>query len=246
MVERALVLGLALMGGIVTEATLSARQTDRSTTVALKFFAELPDQDIGVNLRVLRPPRISDAERAYALATLPRQGELAPDAAERGKLTSLEPILSYHDRANMDIKVVDLPYAAIAIHQRAVVLISRRLLRLLSASELQAAMAHEIGHEYFWVEQADASRSLAPASRQALELKCDGIAALTLLALGFDVSRLSSAISKVIDYNRSLGVTTEEAGYPTLRERNFFVRTLLKMQRSGFKKEGWQTASVGK
>jgi hypothetical protein len=51
-------------------------------------------------------------------------------------------------------------------------------------------MAHEIGHEYFWVE--------------------------------------------------------EEAGYPTLRQRNFFVRTLLKMQRSGFNKEGWQTASVGK
>lgn len=223
-----LVLGLALLGAFVSETGHSAQETDSPTTVALNFFAALPHGDISAALRSLRPPQISAAERTRALALLPNEGELEPNGDERRKLAALKAVLEYHDRSNMEIKIVDLPYAGIASHQRAVLLVSRQALRLLSAAELQAAVAHELGHEYFWgeYEQTD---GLPATSRQTIELKCDGIAALTLLALGLDITRLNSAMNRIIRFNRSIGITTDEAGYPTLRERAIFVRSLLKM-----------------
>jgi hypothetical protein len=271
MVETAgVVLALALMGSFVTEVaqvqtsadsrrltpgfddrrgsgvTVSAQESESPTTVALKFFAALPKGDIAAKLRALRQTQISPAERARALAMLPKQGELAPNGGERRKLASLEAVLKYHDRSTMEIKVVDLPYAGLAIHQRAFLLVSRLALRLLSAGELQAAVAHEIGHEYFWAEYEETGNPPAAASRHTIELKCDGIAALTLLALGLDVSRLRSAMTKMIDFNRSIGVKTDETGYPTVRERDIFVRTLLKMEWATFKKpRDRQLALVG-
>jgi len=231
MVERGgLGLALALFSAFISETGVSAQETDAPTTVALNFFAGVPHGDIGAALRSLRPPQISPAERTRALASLPKKGELEPNGVERRKLATLEAVLKYHERSNMEIKVVDLPYAGIAIHQRAVLLVSRLALRLLSAGELQAAVAHEIGHEYFWSEY-ERRDTLPAASRQTIELKCDGIAALTLLALGLDVSRLNTAMTRIIEFNRSIGITTDEAGYPTVRERDIFVRSLLKMVR---------------
>ena len=99
-------------------------------------------------LRKLRPSPISRDERARALAVLPAEGELPPDAKERAKLSALGALLVYHERQGLfDIKVIDVPQAVVGLHQRAVLLISRPALRLLSASELQAPVAHEIGHE---------------------------------------------------------------------------------------------------
>lgn len=163
---------------------------------------------------------------------LPKEGEIAPNNAERRKLASLQVILKYHDRSNTEIKVIDLPYAAIAIHQRAVLLVSRLALRVLSPGEMQAAVAHELGHEYFWAEY-EMTDALPVASRQTIELMSDGIAALTLLALHLDVFRLNSAMARIIEFNRSIGIPTDQAAYPTLGERDTFVRTLLKM--------GWRT-----
>ena len=51
-----------------------------------------------------------------------------------------------------EIKVIDLPQAGMALHDRAVLLITAPTIALLSAAELQAMAAHEIGHEYVWTE----------------------------------------------------------------------------------------------
>ena len=53
-------------------------------------------------------------------------------------------------------KVVESPQARIAIHARFVVLITDTALRLLTPSQLQALVAHEIGHEYVWEEYEEA------------------------------------------------------------------------------------------
>ena len=93
-------------------------------------------------LRELRPSPISPDERARALAVLPAEGELPPDAKERAKLSALEALLVYHERQGLfDIKVIDVPQAVVGIHQRAVLLIYRPGCDL-SASEFQALVAH--------------------------------------------------------------------------------------------------------
>lgn len=210
--------------------SVDAETTQTPTTVALRFFEALAPGDVEAALRAMRPPQIDAAERQRLLAALPRKGEQSPDAGEKHQLAALERVLTYHDRHGaLDVKVIDLPQAEVVFYYRAALLVTRPTFRLLSAAELQAVVAHEIGHEYFWSEYEDTRVARKPARRQALELKCDGIAALTLLELRLDVSSLTSAMRKTIEFNEKLGVTTDTMEYPTVSERESFVRALLKM-----------------
>jgi hypothetical protein len=178
------------------------------------------------------PAPISPDERARALAVLPAEGELPPDAKERAKLSALEALLVYHERQGLfDIKVIDVPQAVVGLHQRAVLLISRPALRFLSASELQALVAHEIGHEYFWKDYETARARHDRRGRQELELRCDGIAVLTLISLGLDPARLADGIRKMTEFNEILGAKANADEYPPVQDRLRFARALLRMSR---------------
>src|SRR5262245_61577603 len=96
----------------------------------------------------LRPAPANPADRSRAIAVLPLMGALRPDRDERTKLAVLERVPIYHEHAEvLDVKLIDVPQAAVALHQRAVLLISRPALRVVATSELQALVAHEIGHD---------------------------------------------------------------------------------------------------
>jgi hypothetical protein len=140
-------------------------------------------------------------------------------------LQSLHRVLIYHERDQVfDIKVIDLPQAYVGLHGRAILLISRPALAVLTAAELQALIAHELGHDFLWRE-FEQGRS-GPA-RQALELECDGIAALTLVALGLDPTRLLAATRKMDQFNERFGTPSNVADYPTPAERQRFMKILL-------------------
>lgn len=208
------------------QASLS-QMRDRPAAIALRFFEALATRDAGAALGALRPPAVDDDERAKAVAVLPETGELEPDRGERAKLATLEHVLAYHGRARIfETKVIDLPQAVVALHQRAVLLISRPALRLLSGAELQALVAHEIGHDFFWPEF---ERTLAHGDQQGrheLELKCDGVAVLTLVALRLDPSRLANGLRKQGRFNEKLGAEANVADYPPLHERQRFIRKM--------------------
>ena len=141
-------------------------------------------------------------------------------------------VLVYHERQRVfDIKVIDVPQGVVGLHQRAVLLISRPALRFLSASELQALVAHEIGHEYFWRDYERARERRDLRGRQELELKCDGIAVLTLISLGLDPARLVEGIRKVTEFNEILGATANADEYPPMQDRLRFARALLRKNR---------------
>src|SRR5262245_5985947 len=158
------------------------RGPDRPAVKALRFFEAMPTRNAGDILRKLRPPPISGEERARVLAALPTRGPLPVNWLywyERPKLATLEPVLAYHERAGVfETKVFDFPEAIVALHERTVLLVSRQALRLLSGAELQAMVAHEVGHDFFWAEFERAFARTDHRSRQELELKCDGIALL--------------------------------------------------------------------
>ena len=130
----------------------ATQPAERPSTVALRFFEALPPGNVEAALRAVRPPPIAADERTRLLAMLPEAGELVPDAAEQPKLAALEPVLAFHERHGvLAVKVIDLPQAGLVIYQRSVLLVARPALRLLSTAELQAAVAHEIGHEVLLV-----------------------------------------------------------------------------------------------
>jgi Zn-dependent protease with chaperone function len=103
-------------------------------------------------LDACRPQPISAAEKESVISSLPPEGEITDfSVAEREKLRSLRRVLDIHRRDNVyEIKVTDVAPATTALHGKAVLLISRSALQILSSEELQALTAHEIGHEHVW------------------------------------------------------------------------------------------------
>jgi predicted Zn-dependent protease len=173
---------------------------------------------------------VTEAEREGALATLPERGDVREfSSIQRRKLATIADVLKPHGRERVYvIKVIDLPQAAVALHGRAILLITRPALDLLEPQELQALAAHEVGHEYFWNEYYRARQDDDRALLRRLELVSDGIAILTLRRAGADPRRLTSAIRKVVEYNRDrLGAPRNEDRYPAIGERRTFAERLV-------------------
>jgi hypothetical protein len=206
---------------------VTSQSGDASALRALAFFKGANGVDAKEILRAMRPPRADPRERARALAVLPETGELQPDRREREKLDALDAVVAYHDRTGAyAVMLIDVPQAAVGLHERALIFISRPALRIVSSAELQALVAHEIGHEYFWADFERTRRQRDKLGRRELELKCDGIAMLTLIGLGLDPTRLSNGLGKLTRFNERFGTMVDAEGYPTLDNRRRFLKDL--------------------
>ena len=197
---------------------------------ALHFFTRHDAAGIVERFDSVRPAPVSPAEREDVLAKLPPEGGLRDlDRAQRKKLAAARRVLELHGReAVYAVKVIKVPQAAVALHARAVVLISNAALDLLDAEELQALVAHEVGHEYFWSEYFRARRDHDRLRLQTLELLCDGLAIVTLRRAGMDPKRLNSALEKIFRYNRDrFGAALNEDDYPAIGERRRFAIRLI-------------------
>jgi hypothetical protein len=194
-------------------------------SAALRFFDQVASSDIDSTLRSLRKIPLSSEERDLTRAMLHPEKALVPTAAEVKRLETLNAVFIYHERDHMfDIEVIDVPQAFIGLRARVILVISRPALKVLTASELQALTAHELGHEFLWATRDEIPPGRA---RQELELKCDGIAALTLLTLGLDPTRVVEAAKKLQNFNERFGLAPNAGDYPTLRDREQLVTALV-------------------
>ena len=208
-----------------TRPALCHDQPSGPLAAALRFFDQVASSDIDSTLRGLRKTPLSSAERDLTRAMLHREKALVPTAAEAKKLETLNAVLVYHERDHMfDIEVMDVPQAFIGLRARVILVISRPALKVLTASELQALIAHELGHEFLWATRDEIPPGRA---RQELELKCDGIAALTLLTLGLDPTLVLEAARKLENFNQRFGVAPNAGDYPTQRDRQQLVMALV-------------------
>ena len=225
---------------LVSAAPAASAQDDSVLESALHYFTRHDAGEIFELFDSVRPARVSDAERGRILAMLPAEGAMRDlDTAQRKKLAAVRRVLELHRREAVYvikvINVVEVPQAIVALHARAVVLVSERALDLLDAEELQALVAHEVGHEYFWGEYIRARRDNSQSSLRRLELLCDGVAVVTLERAGVNPKRLTSALEKIGRYNRDrFGVALNEDDYPAVSERRRFVGRLVEwLGRSG-------------
>jgi len=178
-------------------------------------------------LTACRPAPVSAVQRAAILRTLPAEGAVTVlGRKERANLDSLTSVLRLHAREDIYVvTVIDVPQAWVGLHGRAVLLISLPALRLLRPDQLQALVAHEIGHEYFWDAWQPARLGRDRVRLRSLEAVCDAIAALTLTALNIPTDRLSSALVAVHDFNRRrFGIMANDEDYPSVRERQAVVK----------------------
>jgi hypothetical protein len=229
--------------GLVIAVALIANGTGRTEAVraemkwdayesALQFFKTLPPGDIRDALGSVRPIAVSNERRWRALLTLPPQGELVPTAREAGDLAKLQPVLMFHDRFDaVTVKIIDVPRADVAFHARSILLLSRRALSLLSVAELQGVVAHEMGHDYFWNDYYDARHRFDRIALHEIELKSDGIAALTIRALGGAPESVGSGLHALARFNEALA-PINAANYPDFDERVQFMCDVLALHRA--------------
>jgi hypothetical protein len=182
-----------------------------------------------VDLDACRPVPVSADEKRITLKSLPAEGEVHHlSRSQRQKLKDLTAVLRVHKRdAVYDIKVVSVPQVWTGLYGRAVLLISRRALQLLGSEELQALIAHEIGHEYVWQDYAAAQAHKDSRRLQELELACDAVAVLTLERIGVNPDRLIVALEKTSWFNRErFGWATNQGSYPPLIARRDLVKAM--------------------
>jgi hypothetical protein len=190
-------------------------------------------------LKAIRPPRVPPRVLEQVLQTLPAQGELQPTADEERKLQAIDAVLAAHDRSGaVVVKEIDIVQAAVALYARCVLLISRPALKQLTSSEVQALAAHEIGHDYFWNEYETASRNNDEELFHEIEMRCDAIAILTLIALDIDPDTLASAVSKIELFNARFGAPLNSAHYPPFRERSRFQEAFIRFAAPGCGRDG--------
>jgi Zn-dependent protease with chaperone function len=95
------------------------------------------------------PAPLASEEREAIWATLPASGEAELNESARSKVEHLQRILAAYKRDGaIRITVARLPYASAALYGRALLILSDHTVRILTAEELQAVVAHELGHEF--------------------------------------------------------------------------------------------------
>lgn len=231
LVMRGVALVLTLSCGLTTAGGQSGRadvSPGSAGARALAYFEKIEGRSFDEHLQSSRPARLSPELRAQVLAGLSLRDEVTPSARGRAKLAALEPILRYHGRnSEIELRVSRAGRAYIGLRSLSVLLISEEALWALATEELQAVVAHELAHEYFWNEYHNAKREKRYEDMKEIELRCDGVAIITLARLGLAPGALRSALLKIDHFNRTKMFFTVPLSHPSLPDRAKFNRAMI-------------------
>jgi hypothetical protein len=196
---------------------------------ALDYFAKSENGNLESYLRRIRPVGVSADRRARLVASIRKEDIVSPSFQRQAKLDQLLPILTYHDRGGIEVKVVRLGLAWAGFFEGAAIIVSEETVDILTADELQAIVAHELGHEYFAAEYELARNNKQKDKVKEVELRCDGVAIITLSGLGLNPNSLSSAVSKLTKFNEGRGMKNNPALVTSLDERLRFFQAMTKL-----------------
>jgi hypothetical protein len=228
--QRLPVLLACVMAMMVPIRAADPRKVSDTVKSALEYFENHHGLSIDEFLDHLRPSPIDPAQRARVIETMPPNA-ITPDAQSVGKMSLGDDVLAYHRRRGLiTFTIIKVAPAFIGLHDRSVILVSANILPLLNKEEFAALVAHEVGHEYVWAEYRRAEGRHDHARIRELELRCDGIAVLTLRRLGIDAERLVRALQVLTWYNRELGVDENAIDYVSPGERRAFIRAVAQLQ----------------
>jgi hypothetical protein len=211
----------------------TSAQSESLVDSALRFFLGNDSNTHEFDLDKSRPKPVAADLKALILAALPTEGRIrkVPEPLQR-KLESLEAILGLQQRQSVYeicvFRATPQPFAFVGLHERVAVLISDAALSLLSAEELQASVAHEIGHEYVWATYIETAQRRDNRRLKELELFCDGVAILTLRRVGLGPEPLLTAAERIERFNRlNTGPAESAERYPTAVERKRFAQAIV-------------------
>ena len=238
--QRFSVLACALSVALSVQCVRATHpEAETPTQTALRFFIDHSDETIEQFLSRYRPVPIDAPLRSRVLESFPHDINVVnPSQEMRKKMAVAERVVRYSGRSGvMTFKVVADDAAYAALYFRAILLISTRTLDLLTADELAAVTAHELGHDFEWTEYWNAVTQRDYRRLQQLELRSDGVAVLTLQAIGLSPERLASATIKMTRFNESRERGTNAGAndgtrprYVSLKERIAFIRAVARLK----------------
>jgi hypothetical protein len=224
-ISRNQVLAVSLLA---LAATVHAQSPGSVTSRVLAYFDHLSkEHHLDEYLTRARPTPVSANYKAAALANLPPTSNVQLSAENQAKLAALAPILEFYDRRGIiEPRVIgDNETTFIGLYERSALIITQKALNLFSKQEIQAVVAHELAHEWYWDEYRLARESNQDDKVQEIELRCDGIAILALVRLRLSPSQLISALQKLGQYDND---TWGANYYKAPDERLTFARSMIK------------------
>ena len=153
-ISRNQVLAISLLA---LAANLHAQSAGSVTNRVLAYFDHLSkEQHLDEYLTLARPTPVSMRYKAAALANLPPNSNVQLSAGGQAKLAALAPILEFYDRTGIiEPQVIgDNETTFIGLYERCALIITQKALDLLSQQEIQAVVAHELAHQWYWDEWA--------------------------------------------------------------------------------------------
>jgi Peptidase family M48 len=208
-----------------TKAAVSSGFAERT----LQYFEMAGKGDLGDYLKSIRPPGISAEQRARLVSMIRKEDIVSPSIQRQAKLDALRPVLEYHERSTVEIKILRLGLAWAGMLEGAAVVVSEEAVDVLAAEELQAVVAHELGHEYFAAEYEAARKSKQYDLVKEVELRCDAIAVITLSRLRLNPELLVSGVSKLTRFNEARGVSNNPNLVTSVDERRGFCQEMMKL-----------------
>jgi hypothetical protein len=110
---------------------------------------------------------------------------------------ALKPVLDYHERGSMPIVVLRSEEPKAYMVDRAVIIITTRMMVIANDEEIRGIVAHELAHEYVWKERDIAKMEKDAKLMRECELFCDAVAAFTLKEIGDDPASYGRVIERL-------------------------------------------------
>jgi hypothetical protein len=219
-----------VLNGQEFKASSSVSETD----LTLQYFKQIGNGKGNLDdcLRDIRPVGISAEQRARLVASIRKEDIVAPSPKRQTKLNALRPVLEYHERSAVEVKILRLGLAWAGFLEGAAVVVSEEAMDLLTAEELQAVIAHELGHEYFAAEYELARKNKQYDKVKEVELRCDGISIITMKSLGLNPNALVSGVAKLTKFNEGRGVKNNPNLVTSLDDRLDFCKAMRKLAES--------------
>ncbi len=205
---------------------------DTEAAKALARLGDLSPTALRERLQQMRLPAYqADAPEVKKIIEAQRLPVISGKQVDQLKAV-LQPVLEYHERSQMPMYVLRAEQPKAYLVNRAVIIITTRLLEVASEAELRGIVAHELAHEYVWVERAEAKLANDEKRMREFELFCDAVAVFTLKEIGDDPASYSRILERLAQSNTVAGImagnTTRRDAYthPSLDARKKLIKFL--------------------
>lgn len=231
----AFALMLALFKANAACCELPLLQVKESAVPAARVLAVFKGRSLKDAIKYMerfRPPVVDEKGKRILLRNLPLVDDrtrVKDEGVVKRVRERARPALDFYRRsAIVEIVVFNYGHPVIYTKAGAVIALSTTFIDLArDDAALVGAISHELAHEYVAVEFREAVLTRDMAKLRELELLCDALAVVSLLALGMDVTAYANLLRKVVAFSPEAAELNAGAhGAPSLAERLLVIGKL--------------------